>query len=79
MEANIEIISQALAQAINGEPAPTFRSDDFAQILKASGHITGPSFDGTAKDEALAQIGLQAIKLIAARLVASMHSERAWR
>jgi hypothetical protein len=45
--------------------------------LKASGHVIGPSFDGATKDDALAQIGLQAVKLITARLVASMHSERA--
>lgn len=70
---NLEILSNALAQAINGEPAPSFRSEDFAEILAAAGHLT----QGDFQNADMARLGLEAVKLIGARLVAGMHSERA--
>lgn len=77
METNTELLKSELSQIINGEPCPSFRSPEFAQILGAISDLTNPDANGEVKQHQMADIGLQAIKLINTRMLASMVSERA--
>jgi hypothetical protein len=69
----LDQITTALEQAIQGEPAPSFNSPEFRQLVSAISSITG------AADNRLESrlIGRKALSLLLSRLNASMQSERA--
>jgi hypothetical protein len=75
MNIAIELLKSELSQIINGEPCPSFQSHEFAQILCAIYDLTNPDANGEIKQHQMADIGLEAIKLINNRLLASMASE----
>ena len=76
MKTDVAILSAALAYAINGESAPSFKSAEFSETMAAASRLTDPSTDDYQAED-MARIGIEAVKLIAARLLSSMHSERA--
>ena len=77
MKSNIETVNRAILQAFSGEPCPSFKSDEFAQTMSAVAEMTKPPGNGELDRSPVAQIGLQAARLILARLMTSMHAERA--
>lgn len=76
MKFNIEIISSALEQVINEEPAPSFRSPEFADLIAAIRGIANQAAPEVHQRLLYEQIGRNAVLLLLARLTASMGVER---
>lgn len=76
MKNDLEICIDALTQAFGGNSVPSFRSQVFAETLAAANRLTAEPNSQT-NDFALKKIGLVAMGLLTAQLVASMQSERA--
>lgn len=77
MKLNLEIVSGALEQVINDEPAPSFRSPEFADLIAAIRGISNEATTPEAHQRLLfEQIGRKAVLLLLDRLTASMGAER---
>lgn len=78
MTNDLDQITTALAQAIRGESAPSFRSQEFLALIDAVNALTGTDQIGAETTRRVhEQIGLKALQLLLNHLGASMHSERA--
>ena len=69
MQHQIDTITDALAQALAGEPAPAFDTADFRETVKAIGVLTNPAFGPTPHGHHM--------QALVGRMRASMQSERA--
>ena len=76
MKTDFEIVAVALEQMINGDPAPSIRTPEFAELISAARCIATSTYAGGYQQSAYAQIGCRALALLVNRLVASMNAER---
>lgn len=76
MKFNLEIVNEALAQAINNELAPSFRSPEFADLVAAICGISNQAVPEAHQRLLFEQIGRKAVLLLLDRLTASMGTER---
>jgi len=78
MTTELDQITTALAQAMQGEPAPSFKSQEFLRLIGAVNALTNTDNIGEPLTRLVhEQIGLKALQLLLDRMSASMHSERA--
>ena len=76
MKFNLEIVNDALAQVINDEPAPSFRSPEFADLVAAIRGISNQAAPEAHQRLLFEQIGRKAVLLLLDLLTASMGAER---
>ena len=76
MKTSMELVATALQDAINGEPPPSFRSSEFAELLQASRAIAMGGSAGHYPMADYAQIGSLTLSLLVNRQLASMNAER---
>ena len=76
MKTSLEIVSDALRQMINGEPAPSIKSPEFADFMTAASAIATPGADGAYQQSLYASVGANALQLVLLRLNASVNAER---
>jgi hypothetical protein len=70
-------ITTALEQAISGEPAPSFRSDEFRVSINAVTALTASSDHSDPQKQFLyEQVGRAALSLLLDRFQASMIAQR---
>lgn len=69
MNTPFEIVTTALARAVAGEPMPSFRSDEFRELVSAANAV---SCDHYLHE----RIGRQALSMLLTAAKSSMHTER---
>lgn len=75
---NCEIIAAALADLIGGNPGPSFRSPEFAQLLLAVKAVVESPPDAAGYPHInYAAIGARALDLLMVRVFSNLHAERA--
>ena len=78
MTKHLQTITAALSLAIKGEAAPSFKTQEFADLVGAIKALTGPALIGEPCTRLVhEQIGLKALLLLLEHIGASMQSERA--
>lgn len=78
MKNHLEKVNAALAQFIQGESAPSFKSKEFADLVVAIKALTSPAYIREPHTRLVhEQIGLKALLLLLEHIDASMQSERA--
>ncbi len=74
MKTQIEILANALGQSLAGEPAPSFKTPEFAATIAACKALGATGREALLAREAL---GAKVIQMLLDRNLASMHGERA--
>lgn len=78
MANHLETITNGLVHAIQGECTPSFKSQEFLDLLGAVNALTCPTQIGAPETRLVhEQLGLKALHLLLDRMKASMQSERA--
>ena len=76
MKNQVFLVTSAIEQAINGEAAPKFSSDEFVELLSATNSIVSVCGSDPFKQALFESIGRRTVLALLDRLRASMETER---
>ena len=76
MKNKLTIITAYLEEVFSGDPAPSFKSEEFAGLMSAISSITGIDSADPACAAVYEAIGRETVLLLLDRLQASMTTER---
>ena len=77
MKNQVFLVTSAIEQAINGEAAPKFASEDFKELMSATTSIISVCGSDPFKQALFESIGRRTVLALLDRLNVSMQSERA--